>query len=114
MAYSRLYTETRVQVNRKTHKPFAKNTFRLFFILSLLNMKIKLDRFTLFGVCSTLMKFSITLRPYPAGAGSTVHDELWVIEGRDLRDALDKFYRMPNLDPTWRVVDVRIELSEGR
>jgi hypothetical protein len=53
------------------------------------------------------MKFEITFRPYPAGAGSGVHDELWVIEGSSLRQALDAFYRKPEFNSEWRVVDMK-------
>ena len=51
-------------------------------------------------------KFTVTFRPYPAGAGSRVHDESWTIEGNSLRDALDKFYCKPEFNSEWRVVDV--------
>jgi hypothetical protein len=53
-------------------------------------------------------KFTVTFRPYPAGAGSRVHDESWTIEGNSLRDALDKFYCKPEFNSEWRVVDVAL------
>ena len=58
------------------------------------------------------MKFEITFRPYPAGAGSRVHDELWTIEGPSLRVALDRFYQKPEFNPEWRVVDVKESSDE--
>ena len=53
-------------------------------------------------------KFTVTFRPYPAGAGSRVHDESWTIEGNSLRDALDKFYCKPEFNSEWRVVDAAL------
>jgi hypothetical protein len=54
---------------------------------------------------TAVKKFSVTFRPYPAGAGSSVHDELWTIEGHSLRSALDELYRKPDFNPEWRIVD---------
>lgn len=55
------------------------------------------------------MKFNVTFRPYPAGAGSRVHDELWTLEGASLRSALDEFYQRADFNPEWRVIDIEAQ-----
>lgn len=53
-----------------------------------------------------MAKFKVSFRPYPAGAGSSVHDELHELEGHCIECALDAFYRRKDFNPEWRVINI--------
>jgi hypothetical protein len=51
--------------------------------------------------------WDITVRPWEASGGSTVHDELVSVEAEEIREALFKFYEMKQYDfKIWRVVNI--------
>jgi hypothetical protein len=52
-------------------------------------------------------EWEITVRPWKASGGSTVHDETLLVEADSSRQALLKFYQAEDYDFTiWRVIDI--------